>query len=358
MNVQRSTIPLLLALLAAGCSGSSAPSEGDAAQEERAVAEQPQSTAQDDVALHIDASFSLVQEDPVLARGPEGEWDSGVVRFPYVLQHNEQFHMFYEARLPFDPSEILPVAIGYATSTDGINWTKSDLNPIFEADGTGFDALSVSRPLVSVDGDGNWTMHYAGEGEANLVGVGLATASAPSGPWERLETPLLVDGPDGSWDDQMVLPDQIIQDESGFRMYYSGREASGRPAMIGLATSEDGVVWRKFNDPSNDDASVLFAESDPIIAAGPGWDSGATWTPTILEHDTRWIMVYNAFGSLGAAVSNDGVQWQKHESNPLLRNASFFHPFLLKQEDGSYWIYFRDLSDEAIYLLEATLEFN
>ena len=349
-------LPLLFAL--AACADSATTAGSNESVEESPAIESEETVTQPRGGALVEAEFSLVQDEPVISLGAEGEWDSGVLRFPYVLRHNDRFHMFYEARLPFDPNENLPVAIGYASSEDGISWVKSDLNPILQGDGSGFDSASVSRPLVSVDDSGSWIMYYAGEGEANKVGVGLATSSSPTGPWERAEAPLIVDGPEGAWDDQMVLADQIIRSEVGYRMYYSGREASGRPAMIGLAMSEDGLTWDKFNDPTNDDTSVLFAESDPVLPSGRGWDSGATWTPSILEHENQWTMVYNAFGSLGAAVSEDGIRWEKYEGNPILRNSSFFHPFLLKNDDGSYWIYFRDLSDESIYLMAGTLAFE
>ena len=306
----------------------------------------------------IVASFSAVQDMPVLSQGAEGQWDSEVLRFPYVIQHDDRHHMFYEAHPPRVPDEKSVVAIGYASSEDGINWTKSNLNPILEGDGSGFDAVTVARPVVSVDDDGTWVMYYAAEGEEAWVGIGRATAASPTGPWERRDAPVLISGPVGAWDQGMVLADQIIQDADGYRMYYSGREASGRPAMIGLATSADGLTWEKFNDPTNDETSDLFAESDPILLNGNRWDGAATWTPNILVHNGRWIMVYNAFGSLGAAFSDDGVHWDKYEDNPILRNSSLFHPFLVAQEDDMYWIYYRHLRDSAIYLLEGTLEFE
>ncbi len=349
-------LPLLFVLVA--CAGSATPTRDEESSEESLAIEHKEADAQPLGGASVEANFSLVQDEPVLALGAVGEWDSGVLRFPYVLQYNDQFHMFYEARLPFDPNENLPVAIGYASSEDGIDWIKSDLNPILQGDGSGFDSASVSRPLVSVDENGIWLMYYAGEGEANRVGIGLASASSPTGPWERADAPLIVDGPEGAWDDQMVLADQIIQSEEGYRMYYSGREASGHPAMIGLAMSEDGLTWEKFNDPTNDDTSVLFTESDPVLPNGRGWDSRATWTPSILEHENRWTMVYNAFGSLGAAISDDGIIWEKYEGNPILRDSSLFHPFLLTNDDGSYWVYFRDLRDESIYLMAGTLAFE
>ena len=101
------------------------------------------------------ASFSSVQSAPVIPHGTEGQWDSDVILFPYVLQHEGQYHIFYEATAGRDPvigKRI--VAIGYASSEDGINWSKFDLNPILEGDGSGFDAQVVGRPVVSVEDDG------------------------------------------------------------------------------------------------------------------------------------------------------------------------------------------------------------
>ena len=301
------------------------------------------------------ASFSPVLDAPVLSRGAEDQWDSDVIRFPYVIEHEDQFHMFYEARAGMGVSFL---AIGYAVSEDGIEWTKSELNPIFEGDGSGFDAQTVARPVVSVGDDGTWTMYYTGSNEEGGEAIGRAVAPSPTGPWERLSTPLLASGPVGAWDHELILADQIIRDASGYRMYYSGRGASGGSAMIGLATSSDGVSWEKFNDPANDPTSDLFAESDPVVRNGSGWDRRATWTPNVMVYNGSWIMIYNAFGNLGAAFSHDGIKWEKYQANPIVRDTSLYHPFLLQRNDGTIWLYYRNLDDDAIHLLVGTLEYE
>jgi len=46
---------------------------------------------------------------------------------------------------------------------------------------------------------------------------------------------------------------------------------------IGLAYSQDGISWTKYNDPST--TSTLYADSDPVLTAGPG-----NWEGTDVEN--------------------------------------------------------------------------
>lgn len=198
-------------------------------------------------------------------------------------------------------------------------------------------------------------MYYTGSGEEGQSGIGRATADSPEGPWQREPEPILSDGPPGSWDDELILADQIVATEDGFLMYYSGRRRSGVPAMIGLATSDDGLSWEKYRDASGSEGGELYAESDPILLNGTGWDFGATWTPNVFQTDEGWIMFYNAFGSLGLAFSDDGIIWTRSEDNPIYTSGSLFHPFVVPLGDDSFQIYFRNLDGETIDVLNGTL---
>ena len=69
----------------------------------------------------------------VLKPGREGEWDSLLVGRPSVLHENGTFKMWYDGRKdlpPGSPAEGVPKSptssrsVGYATSNDGIHWTK------------------------------------------------------------------------------------------------------------------------------------------------------------------------------------------------------------------------------------------
>lgn len=331
------------------------PPEPAPTEEVEPTEEMEEATEVVDEGPQISAEFTLVQESLVLTRGEVGEWDSGVMRFPYVVQHDGMFHMFFEARAQIGKSLL---AIGYASSPDGREWTKYEDNPIFAGDGTGFDSETAARPVVSVSDDGTWTMYYSTRDSAGERAIGRASAPSPTGPWERLEGAILTGGSSSEWDHGLMMPDQIVETEDGLRLYFTGRRASGASAMIGLATSTDGLTWEKYRDPSMDTSANQFSESAPILRAGPGWDSSAAWTPNVFQTEDGWMMIYNAFGSLGLAFSEDGLQWSKYEDNPVHRSVSLFHPFVIVNDDGSYWIYYRSLNDEAIHLLEGTLTFE
>ena len=66
---------------------------------------------------------------PVLA--PEAPWEKAAVMCPHVLWDEEakRYQMWYSGGEQYEPD-----AIGYATSPDGLSWTKHADNPIFRAD--------------------------------------------------------------------------------------------------------------------------------------------------------------------------------------------------------------------------------
>lgn len=92
-----------------------------------------------DVQLHTSTDLTTWTDNGiVLPKGSTGDWDDSDTSSPTVLVKNGTFYMLYEGRgddatgIAEDGS--VGVAnkgsIGLATSTDGINWTKSALNPI------------------------------------------------------------------------------------------------------------------------------------------------------------------------------------------------------------------------------------
>ncbi len=75
--------------------------------------------------------FLLAQTDcvkdpnPVLGVGQEGSWDDAAVNYPSVIVDGSNYKMWYGG---YDGTNF---RIGYATSPDGINWTKADdVNPV------------------------------------------------------------------------------------------------------------------------------------------------------------------------------------------------------------------------------------
>ncbi len=266
------------------------------------------------------------QGNPVLGFGSPGSWDAGWVAFGRTLLHNGTYYTFYAGSPDLMTT---PEAIGYATSSDGISFTKYANNPVISGDSTGFDAYFVSEPVPLFENN-TWVLYYnarpAPPGEPGPA-IGRATAPDPSGPWTRGENPVLEKGNAGEWDAEFVMPNSVIHTDTGYIMYYSasiGPPSQGAPAMVGMATSEDGITWTKYNDPATTDPP--YADSDPVLTLGAtgSWDAGFAWECTVWQSSNGWEMYYSGTPSdfsteqIGYATSTDGIHWDKYENNPIL----------------------------------------
>ncbi|MCZ6691905.1 MAG: hypothetical protein O7H41_20145 [Planctomycetota bacterium] len=147
--------------------------------------------------------------NPVLTVGPSGGWDAGAVAYASVLLDGSTFKMWYTAVNVFGPTGL--VQAGYATSSDGLNWTKYSGNPILRPTAGSFDAVGVGFPSVVQDGPSTYRMLYTG---ALSVGGGLVPPmigyafSTNGTSWSKLQdgagmpVPIFDLGAPGSWDDQ------------------------------------------------------------------------------------------------------------------------------------------------------------
>jgi predicted GH43/DUF377 family glycosyl hydrolase len=101
--------------------------------------------------------------EPVLTKGPQGAWDRYGVSWPCVIKDEDGFRMYYGGQ------DAGGNAIGLATSSDGIHWTKYDdpatTSPAFaESDpvlvsSADWESNKVDRPRVALSPDG-WAMIY------------------------------------------------------------------------------------------------------------------------------------------------------------------------------------------------------
>jgi len=163
---------------------------------------------------------------PVLRVGDVGEWDSALVANPSVIKDGSTYKMWYQG------GDGLTTKIGYATSNDGVTWLKHT-GPVLERGPSGFwDALASGLELPSVVKDGSvFMMWYF----AALIGViGYATSNDGVN-WSKFDQPVLTPTPE-SWDSGVVMEPKVLIDGAEYKMYYTGR-APGIGNAIGLATS-------------------------------------------------------------------------------------------------------------------------
>ena len=77
---------------------------------------------------------------------------------PCVIYEDGIYKMWYAAGETYEPN-----ALGYAESDDGINWTKSKINPIFTADKSNiYEQDRVGGCQVLKTDDMGYLMFYIG----------------------------------------------------------------------------------------------------------------------------------------------------------------------------------------------------
>jgi hypothetical protein len=86
-------------------------------------------------------TWTRQSDKPVLA--PEKPWEKVAVMCPHVIFDDKEkvYRMWYSGGEQYEPN-----AIGYATSADGLKWTKHAENPIFKPDaGNAWEKDRVTR---------------------------------------------------------------------------------------------------------------------------------------------------------------------------------------------------------------------
>jgi subtilisin family serine protease len=287
--------------------------------------------------------------NPVLEPGPGDAWDSQVVSAPSVVFVDGTYYLFY---LGSGPGNI--GAVGYATSSDGVNFEKYVGNPILAGDGSGFDADYVGFPAVLVE-EGTWIIYYLGQASGGQMRIGRATAPAPSGPWTRNYNPVLAPGSFWEWDGGWIFPNSVIQTDEGYVLYYTGGGIAPVRSKIGRATSPNGIVWTKYDDPGTPGSP--YAESDPVLWPGlpDAWDYRYAFRSSVRQTAGGWEMFYGGYGSLflssaiGYASSPDGIHWTKDTRNPILQPkdeplaAAYLQNPSSVQAGSTDWLYYDDM---------------
>jgi len=166
-------------------------------------------------------------------------WDDNSVAGPSVVDVNGTYYMYYhsDAGIGSDPK------IGLATSADGVNWSKDANNPILEGDAGEWDAGGVSNPSVIYDGSSYhmWYIGSAGLGSADSIGY---ATSADGVAWTKDVANPVHEGTSGQWDGGGIQ-DVTVVDTTSFTMYYTAIGEFDFDPKIGYAynASGDGTTW-------------------------------------------------------------------------------------------------------------------
>ena len=275
-----------------------------------------------------------------------------------------------------------------------INWDSSSKwidyvnNPIFTINDGPSSVIALGAHIVYLD-NGTYKMWYSGTNSSGNLNVYYAESIDGINWVKKTDTPVLSPGQPGTWDDYSVGVGAIIKENGIFKMYYQGWHDVNGEWSVGLATSTDGIQWQKKDVPvltpsSNENQlgpwsimkinnlyylyytnrdypyySINLAisqdginwneyENNPILKVTKEWEGMGVYQPSVIYDQGNFEMVYmssnaNAFGY---AVSNDGINWKK-DDNPIFTQQNIYNNWSNRiiypdyhKFDNEYWLYY------------------
>lgn len=202
-------------------------------------------------------------------------WEESVNR-PVVLKRSNEYHMWYVGENEKNSD------IGYATSPDGVNWTRVSKKPVITPESPWEKDAVMCPSVIWNENRQLYMMWYSGGEQYEPDAIGYATS--PDGVnWTKNHEPVFLPSKNESdWDSYKVTGGQVLLLDDRYVMFYIGFQDIDH-AMIGIAYSPDGVKnWTR--NPTN-----------PIIKPGISgtWDHDAVYKPFVIQNNKNWYLWYN-----------------------------------------------------------------
>ena len=261
--------------------------------------------------LHPRPFLQIPGPNPILTPGEPGTWDSNVVETGDAFKDFGTYYLYYHATGPAGGYQT-----GVATSSHPLGpFTKLGDEPVLPLGPKGsWDAGHTACAMVLKEGTDRYLMWYSGMGDSaehEKWGVGLATASAPEGPWTKHpQNPLL---------EHFGYVGGVVKVNGEYRLYTAHPIGSTAPdfSPISLATAD------------TPEGPWEIHAGNPVMRQGEWseWDSGGYSEGEVLFHGGLFHMFYGGSKtydpriltreSIGYAYSRNGVQWTKYGGNPV-----------------------------------------
>ncbi len=266
--------------------------------------------------------------NPVLSEGSSGQWDYTHISKNHVI-YDTQYKQYYASRQGTE-SDPYPNAIGLATSSDGLTFTKDGTNPIFEftdlaipsgsvmaTDCTGATgAEGVHEPTVIKESSTYYLFHDCTQATQN-VGY-LSSSTTGNSNWNVMNDYIAVLplGPSGAWDAKRAIFQDIKKYDGLYMGIYRGNRISAmnNQYCVGIAFSTDLITWVKY-------------KKNPVSCYGGNgdWDRDAVSRASFIKENGKYYMLSqtgqrDAFhmSQIMGSTSDDFYAWRKLNKVPTI----------------------------------------
>jgi hypothetical protein len=237
--------------------------------------------------------FVPYQKEPVFKAGGKGAWDEKIRERGWIVKEGGVWKLYYTG---YNPEKSKILMLGYATSPDGIHWTRDPKNPIYTKHWVE-DMMIVKHEgkyIMFAEGYQDRAQQFVSDDGLEWTRVGQLDVRLKNGQ-------PIPDGPYGT---------PTAWFEKGTWYLFYEREDKG----IWLATSKDRKVWTNLQD-------------EPVMTPGPAeCDRDLIALNQIIKYKGRYYAYYHGSPKSGpnarkwstcVATSTDLLHWEKYTGNPL-----------------------------------------
>ena len=225
-------------------------------------------------------AWTMDPENPVLIHGEFGEWDDWGITDVAVVYDGTLFHMWYGAF-----HHDLTAQGGYATSPDGTVWTKYENNPVLTPGPPGSSYANSLGPSSVISDGGTYRMWCPGMDAGGIVRIGYAESSDGI-EWAMHPVPVLEIGKlPGAFDSALIGHSNVVFDGSTYHMWYMGRDGQG-PRKIGYAYSSDGIQWVKHRGNPVLESPTVGVDLPHVIIEGTTFRMWYSYDDTWISYAT------------------------------------------------------------------------
>jgi beta-1,2-mannobiose phosphorylase / 1,2-beta-oligomannan phosphorylase len=242
-------------------------------------------------------AFTPYEHNPVFQGTNTETWDNTIRERGFILLEDGKYKMWYTG---YHGDDNTPKYLGYATSDDGIHWTKNEKNPIFSEKWT--EDMFVTRQ------EGKYYMYAEGKNDiAHLL------TSDDGLKWQEQGDLIILTVKGDTIPGPYGTPSVWVENGKWYLFYERDDKA------LWIATSTDHKTWTNLQD-------------EPVLTLGPGaYDSAALAANQVIRYKDKYYVYYHgssnsswnvpgntSIWTSNVAMSTDLIHWVKYPGNPIV----------------------------------------
>ncbi|MBI2437551.1 MAG: hypothetical protein HYV36_01885 [Lentisphaerae bacterium] len=279
----------------------------------------------------VPSASDVVSTNGRIPLGNAGRGDDYYAIAPTVIKDGATYKMWYTG---YDSPNF---RIYYATSPDGLTWTKSNNVAAANSDTTSTDGRiplgsntkgddsHAAYNTVILDGN-TYKMWYSGH-DGTYYRIYYATSSngltwtkysnaIPANSDTSSSNGCIPMGTADTGDDNGALMPMVIKDGNTYKMWYSGDDGTNRRTYY--ATSPDGLTWTKYNNAVPTNSNTTTTDGRLALGTDGKGDDNYISFPAVIKVGATYKMWYSGYDQTNEriyhATSPDGLTWTKHNN--------------------------------------------